>query len=172
MQMQMECCGLEECDFLETRFKEYDSEEEFNKDGSFKKTKDKNYKGIIVQFHDMIKGALYEYSPFQCNKDTFEKWYDKIMDKNRNLTWSRNIYWFLDEYSCILVPRNREWFQYSLPKFKRIWNIIKKERVEGYDHRRPKKRKPKEKQENTTIIKIATEPFFGGDVPLRAIGQT
>ena len=29
MQLQMEVCDLEECDFLETRFKEYDNEQAF-----------------------------------------------------------------------------------------------------------------------------------------------
>ena len=39
MQPQMETCELNECDFLETRFKEYESEEEFLVDGTMR-TKD------------------------------------------------------------------------------------------------------------------------------------
>ena len=35
MQLQMETCDLNECDFLETAFKEYETEEEFINDGSF-----------------------------------------------------------------------------------------------------------------------------------------
>lgn len=38
MQMQMEVLDLDECDFLETSFKEYEQEEDFIKDGSFSKT--------------------------------------------------------------------------------------------------------------------------------------
>ena len=36
MQVQMEVCNLNECDFLETRFLEYENEEEFLKDGSYR----------------------------------------------------------------------------------------------------------------------------------------
>ena len=38
MQMQMECCDLEECDFLECRFNEYDNKEAFDQDGTFQLT--------------------------------------------------------------------------------------------------------------------------------------
>jgi hypothetical protein len=154
MQLQMECCQLNECDFLETRFKEYKSEEEFDSDGTFRLTKGGNYKGIMIQFHDSKIGAIYEYSPFQCTKKQFQKWYDEKLEENDNLTWTQNIFWYLDEYSCVLVPRNERWFKYSLPKFEETWNIIEKERVEGYEHRKPKKR---QKQLSNTVIKIETQ---------------
>ena len=35
MQLQMETCNLNECDFLETVFKEYESKDEFMEDGTF-----------------------------------------------------------------------------------------------------------------------------------------
>ena len=51
MQIQMEVWDLDECDFLETRFKEYDNEQEFEDDGeTFNKTKKNQYKGILLQF--------------------------------------------------------------------------------------------------------------------------
>ena len=156
MQLQMECCDLEECDFLETRFKEYPSEEEFEKDGTFKLTKENNFKGIIVQFYDSKQGAIYEYSPFQCTRAKYMQWFEKIMEEKKNITWIRNIYWFLDEYSCVLVPRNKKWFNYVLPKFKTCWETIIKERETGFEHRKPKKRK---KKTENTILKVETEKF-------------
>ena len=42
MQLQMETCNLNECDFLETVFKEYETEEEFMADGTFRITKRTN----------------------------------------------------------------------------------------------------------------------------------
>ena len=156
MQLQMECCDLEECDFLETRFKEYTSEEEFEKDGTFKLTKEKNFKGIIVQFYDSKQGALYEYMPFQCTKTKYMQWFEKLMEEKKNITWIRNIYWFLDEYSCVLVPRNKQWFEFVLPKFKACWDIIIKERKTGFEHRKPKKR---EKKKEKCILKVETEKF-------------
>ena len=58
------------------------------------------------------------------------------------------------------MKRNREWFQSVLPKFQDFWNIIEKERVDGYDHRissRLKQKKEKQliiKQENACKEKI------------------
>ena len=49
-------------------------------------------------------------------------------------------YWYLDEISVVLVNRNQEWFQSVVPKIENIWNIIEKERVEGYEHRNVKKK--------------------------------
>ena len=139
---------------METRFKEYSSEEEFEKDGTFKFTKDKNFKGIIVQFYDSNEGAIYEYSPFQCTRAKYEKWLDILMEKNKNVTWIRNIYWFLDEYSCVLVPRNKKWFNAILPDLIHVWNTILKEREEGYDHRKPRKKKRKKKLTPNTLNKL------------------
>ena len=50
MQLQMETCDLNECDFLETRFHEYEDENEFLADGSFTETEAKDPKGIILYF--------------------------------------------------------------------------------------------------------------------------
>jgi len=48
----------------------------------------------------------------------------------------------LDEYSCVLIKRNREWFQSVLPQITKIWGIIELERITGFAHRAPKKRPP------------------------------
>ena len=87
-----------------------------------------------------------------------KKWYNKCLDENKELTWIRNIYWRLDEHSCILVPRNKKWFATVKDKFKKIWEIILKERKTGYEHRKPQKRVKKRKDDNI-IIKVRTESF-------------
>ena len=142
MQFQMHVTGLHTCDFLETVFKEYESEEEFDKDGEFNKTNNGKPKGIIVCFHDGSK-PVYEYPPWNCSKIDFDKWFDVIMDEKDNLTWITNTYWYLQEYSCVTVPFNKNWFDEAKPYFKNIWKIIEKERKEGYEHRQPKKRSRK-----------------------------
>jgi hypothetical protein len=50
------------------------------------------------------------------------------------------LYWYLDEISCVLIKRNKLWFATALPKIQELWNIILKERVDGYEHRASKKR--------------------------------
>jgi len=144
MQIQMEVCNLNECDFLETRFIEYENEEEFLKDGSYRLTHQGKQKGIIMYF---IKDGqpLYEYAPWNCNKNQFEKWESEMMIKHKNLTWMQNMYWYLDQVSCVLVLRNKYWFKIAKPKLYTVWNIIEKERISGYQHRAPNKK-------NKTII--------------------
>ena len=54
-------------------------------------------------------------------------------------------YWYLDEFSCVVVKRNKLWFEAAKPKIFEIWDTILKERKEGFEHRAPKKRlKPTE----------------------------
>ena len=142
MQLQMEVCDLDECDFLECRFKEYNNEEEFLEDGTFQKTKKNKIKGVKILFFKDDQ-PHYEYAPFMCTKEEFCSWREKIMEQNKENNWVKDIYWWLEEYSCVLVTRNREWFKSILPKFENIWKIIIKERKNGYDHRKPKQREKK-----------------------------
>ena len=158
MQMQMECCDLPECDFLETRFKEYVNEEEFEKDGSFNLKKEGKMKGIMINFYSR-DGPVYKYMPLNYSREEYEKWYDKQLDENNEITWVRNIYWRLDEHSCVLVTRNKKWFASVKDEFKKIWEIVLKERKNGFEHRKPKKRTKKKKIENTIVIKVRTESF-------------
>ena len=138
MQFQMEVCKLNECDFLETRFIEYDDEESFINDGTFNLSSNNEIKGVIIYFIKNEK-PFYEYCPFMCNKEEFIKWEENIMSKNSNITWMKNIYWKLSEISCVLVLRNKNWFNKVLSDVKNIWDIIEYEKINGYQHRAPKK---------------------------------
>ena len=142
MQLQMETCDLNECDFLETSFKEYESEEEFTNDGSFTYSDKNELKGVMVYFMKDGK-PLYEYMPLYISKTEYEIWYDNIMEKHANITWISNLYWRLENFSCILVLRNKEWFKHAVPHIDTIWSIIEKEKVHGFQHRMPKKMKPR-----------------------------
>ena len=154
MQIQMEVWDLEECDFLETRFKEYESEEDFKMDGTFQKTSKDQMKGVIVCFYDDGK-PIYKYAPLCVSEEQYDKWYDDCLDEHSTITWVRNIYWYLDQYSCVLVLRNREWFNGVVDDIHNCWKTILHDRVHGYDHRKPKKRKKKEEK----VITISTEAF-------------
>ena len=50
------------------------------------------------------------------------------MEKNISLEWFKNIYWKLDEFSCILVLRNKYWFKNAIPILQSIWNTIQIEK--------------------------------------------
>ena len=154
MQLQLEVCNLNECDFLETRFTEYADEEEFLADtdnNSILKlftSKDEKYKGIFMYFIENGQ-PKYEYYNDSFNEPTsngislekFRIWEESMMEKNKKNTWVKNNYWKLDEYSCVLVLRNKLWFHYAKEYLADIWKIIEKERIDGtYELRAPKKR--------------------------------
>ena len=123
----MECCELEECDFLECSFKEYENDEEANKDGTFQYTKENKFKGIIMQFYHNTK-PYYEYAPFNISKENFDKWYEETMEKNHDKTWVKNIYWRLENVSCVLIQRNRIWFNNVVNEMSELWDTIIKEK--------------------------------------------
>ena len=148
-QLQMEVCDLDECDFLETKFVEYEDYDAFSKDGTtFHESLQSERKGSIIQFIKKDGNPLYVYQP--CSIETqeeFNDWEEKMMDKyeNEGLMWLRNIYWKLEVFSCVLILRNKKWFQANIGGIESIWKTIEKERVEGFEHRAPNKRAKKEK---------------------------
>lgn len=144
MQLQMEVCKLNECDFLETKFVEYESYEDYISDGNFNKTADNKYKGMIMYY---LKNNIpyYEYAPFNGSNIEHIEWEDSIIEKNAHLTWIKNIYWRLEVVSCVLVLRNKIWFNNALPYIEELWETIKQERKGDYEHRAPKKMNKKSK---------------------------
>lgn len=153
MQMQMNICKLNECDFLETKFIEYDTFEHYINDGNFNYTRDGKLKSIIMVFLDEGK-PVHEYLPILSTLEEYKKWETKNMELHKDKLWLKNVYWKLDIWSCVLVLRNKQWYNQVLPIFKTVWDIIIKERVNGYEHRAPtrQKRKSKSKQFNGCIL--------------------
>jgi putative phage-type endonuclease len=150
MQVQMEVCRLSECDFLETKFVEYEDEDAFYADSNDENdTSNWNYnlggkrRGVIVYFIKNEK-PFYQYVPLEItSKARFNEWFESTMNTYDALTWIKNIYWRLDVYSCVLVLRNKEWFKNAVVKMEELWKIIEVEKVTGYEHRAPKKRNAK-----------------------------
>lgn len=166
MQIQMETCDLNECDFIETRFKEYEDEGEF-----YNEILSHEHNGVIlyfvkkiVDFSNINNEPFYVYMPLNTplNKESVDNWIQYTKEKYKGEYVLYEIqYWYLDEISCILVKRNKEWFQKSFSKIEQIWKTIEKERVDGYEHRNPKKKiiKPEVMHdENTTSQYIKNLP--------------
>lgn len=134
MQLQMETCDLDECDFLETRFLEYENEAAFNEDVST----DAEYKGLIMYFtHD--GHPIYKYAPLHLSKTELAAWETEQHEQTEHV-WIKNIYWKTDQVSCVLVQRNQRWFQDNIPTLQEVWKTIEYERVHGFQHRAPTRR--------------------------------
>lgn len=161
MQLQLEVCDLEECDFLETRFKEYSDYTDFmsdcGSDSLFTKTRDGNWKGVVLYFIDTSGVPVYEYKPIEMGQQEYEtKWEPSMRKKHEEqghrLMWPS--YWWLQEVSCVLVERNRVWFSQVIGQISAFWDIILMERKTGYAHRAPAKRKVKDDGFGQCLITI------------------
>lgn len=132
-QIQMETCDLNYCDFLETRFIEYTENEFYNDTVS-------EYKGIILIFTKNVSNnteqsiydinnikSLYEYYPInKCiDYQDIQSWISEKRDKYKEdyILYTTN-YWKLDEISCVLIKRNKKWFNYALPIIKDTYDTI------------------------------------------------
>ena len=150
MQVQLETTGLTYCDFLETRFKEYTNVESYYSDESRK------YKGIILYFIplDNVFGveSKFVYKPIHV-KEEDSVWIESqcVLHEQTHVLYE-TMYWYLDEVSCVLVERNPDWFLGTVPTITNAWETVTKEKHEGYEHRAPQKRKPKENHEERTSL--------------------
>lgn len=142
MQVQMEVCGLDLCDFVETQFKEFaDSEDFFARKDEYMMT------GCLLHFVGLLDPLANHYVYLPLQKDVLWGWrsYDAwIAKESHSLRHSHRlvkpIYWRLEEFSCMVVQRNRAWFSAAEPRLHEVWATVLRERVEGYGHRAARRR--------------------------------
>jgi putative phage-type endonuclease len=161
MQLQMEVCDLDECDFLETKFLEYPNYESYIDDSaiaydlsgnefkSYVTTKNNSYKGTIIYFHTKDGAPYYVYQPLNLYlAQDISNWEEENIEKYQsdayNYTFIKFIYWKAEKISCVLVSRNREWFKNNVGQLEKVWKIIEEERITGYEHRAPNKKQKAE----------------------------
>ena len=142
MQMQMEVCDLPCCDFLETRFKEFETESQYLESTH-------HCKGVV---YFMIPKDIctdveskYIYVPYYLPEEEQTQYIKEAIESHPQHIPYEKTFWYLDQMSCVLVKRNTKWFDAVLPMVQYAWNTVEKERKEGYEHRAPKKNPPKNK---------------------------
>jgi putative phage-type endonuclease len=155
MQIQMEVCDINECDFLETKFVEYDGYADYMKDEceldeemdgddyeyEYTKYTRKVINGMMMYFHKPPEPPTYVYKPLSILPGEGEdEWETNTTNEYvaDGYQWITNIYWKLVVFNCQLVLRNKFWFSKSLPQIEEVWNTILEERIDGFDHRKPK----------------------------------
>jgi len=157
MQLQMEVCDLDSCDFLETKFVEYPDTQSFyndvfideNGNKNLTMTADKKTKGIIMYFHTKESKPFYSYKPLNVISDyDIQCWEESELEKYEaapfNYIFFKFIYWKLEVFSCVLILRNCEWFKNNIGQLEKVWKTIEEERITGYEHRAPIKKAKKE----------------------------
>lgn len=127
MQIQMECCNLDLCHFLECKFTEYAMEDDFLAHIG----DDDQEKGVIA-LH--VETHVYEYLfPLPSKIADIKKW----CDEHRSCTLT---YFELEKYSCVDVRRDTEWFHRVFPKIRNFWREVLDARIH------PEKYMKKEKE--------------------------
>jgi len=161
MQLQMEVCDLDECDFLETKFVEYPDYDSYRDDSaiandlngvefkSYVKSVNNSNKGTIIYFHTKERKPFYLYQPLNLYlADDIANWEEENIEKYEsepfNYSFLKFIYWKLDKLSCVLVLRNKDWFKNNIGQLEKVWKTIEAERVTGFEHRAPVKKQKKE----------------------------
>jgi len=160
MQLQMKVCDLDECDFLETQFIEYADQEAFKEDVNPEEiyeddygnefvnvcmSKDLKHKGIIIYFHTKEGKPYYVYKPLAIIEPShIQKWEEIMLDLYQSdkykYTYIKFIYWKLEIMSCVLVLRNRQWFEDNIWELEALWDTVLAERVSGFEHRAPNRK--------------------------------
>jgi putative phage-type endonuclease len=158
MQLQMEVCDLNECDFLETKFVEYPDRHSYEADFNYDDenrinditiSSDGKQKGIFIYFHTKDGKPFYAYKPLNITSneqilDWEEDTISLYQSDKYNYTFLKFIYWKLQVFSCVLVLRKHDWFQNNIGQLEKVWKTIEEERVTGYEHRAPNKKPKKE----------------------------
>ena len=135
MQIQLECCNLDMCHFLECKFTEYALENDFIAHIN----DNENEKGVISLNEEEHK---YEYLfPLPKKISDIKKWCDE--HRQHKLT-----YFELEKYSCVEVKRDSDWFHSVFLKIRNFWRDVLDARIH------PEKYIKKEKEPKTDIVSI------------------
>jgi len=150
VQLQLERCALEECDFWQCKLSEYKSRKDFindtDKKEPFKSISSGREKGCLIQllpyecvdnFLKDRKQGVYdnskfiyppkiEMTPYECDQWVAET----IANFPQHPTFGRKyfvdriIYWKLEMSHNVTIKRDREWFADSLPKLRKMWSYV------------------------------------------------
>lgn len=125
MQLQMECTGIDECEYVEMQFKELFYSEWLDNTSEYKSF------FAISDNNDVI------YKDFRDTRDA-RVWREEVLkDKPDEY---RILYWALNKHRTILVKRQEDWLTSNLPNFEMIWNEIQEYRNAGTFPQNPKEK--------------------------------
>lgn len=135
MQGQLECCNLEECDFLQVKIEEYENDEDYINDnyyynGNIKEGYNSNNlpKGCTITYQ---KSNSLNYSYLYPNLCLSYNEYLKWIEENKKYiieqgnTFIESKWWKIERYECTLVKRDRLWWNKNIEKIYNFWEEVK-----------------------------------------------
>ena len=171
MQGQLESCDLEECDFLQVKFIEYFTEQDYIEDIYLVNDKVKEgyssnsfVKGLLMAFiKDNPEGnptIQYEYCDFESSYDSLKAWSEKSINdyKDGDFKYDRvKLHWWkIERYECSLVGRDRDWWLDTQPKIIDFWEDVLHYREVGIQELIDKKTEKKTKRIKIKKDKLTT----------------
>jgi putative phage-type endonuclease len=150
VQLQLQCCGLDLCDFWQCRILEYPNKQDFINDTDnnepFKSISTKLEKGCVIQLlpknkiNDVINNKyeeiVYDHATFlyppkiDMTPYELDLWIAETMEllssdnKYIDMYFDKIFYWKLDVYKNITIEKDDEWFAEKLPELKQMWEYI------------------------------------------------
>ena len=110
MQMQMECTGIDECEYVEFRFKQVFSSEWLSTSDT---------KGVFAVFDDQTV----EYKPPDM---PLAEWVPTVTDRE-----PQYIYWRLLSSKKEFLPKDTTWLPRHLPALREFWDEVLAHRAAG-----------------------------------------
>jgi putative phage-type endonuclease len=153
VQLQLQCCELDECDFWQCEISEYKDKKDYINDSEKERewiSKQTGHeKGLLIQL--MPKDIINEYinttnikSKVQLILDNAEFLYlpkidmtlkemdewalntiSKLNKTHPTMVFDSIKYWRIDKTRNITIKRDDKWFEDNLKKFRKSWNMVK-----------------------------------------------
>jgi putative phage-type endonuclease len=133
VQLQLEVCNLEYCDFLECDIRTYQGMTDFladspNNEASYSYTRNGNRKGVIYEYTEKgLNNIKYKYCPFDYEDDEVSQWISNTKrEVNSNIAYSGLgcKYWWIEEYNTTLLKRDQEYFNNLKQKLEDFWQLV------------------------------------------------
>jgi len=136
IQGQLDVCNLDECDYLECKFVEYNSEIDFLNDRTHHEltleninsfTQDYREKGIIICYKNVDEDKMdykYLYSNLKDTEEDMISWKKNQIKKfDIDIDYEIN-YWKLDTYEVQRVKKDKKFIKEKLQQVKKVWDKI------------------------------------------------
>lgn len=126
MQLQMECTGLDECEYVEMQFKDLSYGKYMACQAPYKS---------FYAVHEVTGDVLYK--DFRTTED-YISWKNRVLGEN----WENYeiTYWMLNNWRSVSVKKQKGWLDLYLPNLTQIWSEIEEYRKTGTLPQAPKEK--------------------------------
>ena len=145
VQLQLECCDLDECDFWQCEIIEYDDREDFVLDSNieypylsksknmekgaliqllpFNKPDDLSYLDLVYSYAQFIYPPKIEMSPYDVDV-WIATTLSKLKDTHPDYYFDKVCYWQMMVTHNVTIDRDKEWFDENKSTYEEVWSYV------------------------------------------------